>query len=90
MLICSLGERVFITLHFSFSFCYYSHTGICQLENNVSKKSRFDYNPRALADRGVKSIEELDLEGLRRATDGKAAILNFFPKKTMPHRITLI
>ena len=59
MLICSSGERVFITLQFSFSFCYYSHTGNCQLENNVSKRSRFDYDPRALADRGVKSIEEL-------------------------------
>ena len=81
MLICSSGEGVFITLQFSFSFCYYSHTGNCQLENNVSKRSRFDYDPRALADRGVKSIEELDLEGLRRATDGKAAILNFFPQE---------
>ena len=81
MLICSLGEGVFMTLHFSFSFCYYSHTGNCQLENNVSMRSRFDYDPRALADRGVKSIEELDLERLRRATDGKAAILHFFPQE---------
>jgi len=53
MLICSSGEGVFITLQFSFSFCYYSHTGNYQLENNVSKRSRFDYDPRALADRGV-------------------------------------
>jgi len=44
MLICSSGEGVFITLQFSFSFCYYSHTGNCQLENNASKRSRFDYD----------------------------------------------
>ena len=41
--------------------------------------NRFDFDPRALEDRKAKTIKDLDLMGLQRASDGNAAILKFFP-----------
>jgi len=55
--------------------------GNCQLEGKAAKGNRFDFDPRALEDRRVKRIEDLDLEGLRKASDSKAAILKFFPRE---------
>ncbi|KAL9976880.1 hypothetical protein ACROYT_G014218 [Oculina patagonica] len=57
-------------------------SGNCQLKSKGAKGTRFDFDPRALDDRKVKKIEDLDLEGLRRASDDKAAILKFFPKNS--------
>jgi len=62
MLICSSGERVFITLQFSFSFCYYSHTGNCQLENNVSKRCRHrDMTIKNYAEQKDSCLQVLDI-----------------------------
>ena len=41
--------------------------------------NRFDFDPRALEDRKAKTIKDIDLMGLQRASDGNAAILKFFP-----------
>lgn len=57
--------------------------GNCQLESKEAKGNRLNFDPRALKDRGLTQIKDLDLEGLRRASDGKAAILKFFPKEEL-------
>ena len=62
-------------------FSYFSYPiGNCRFENKVSKGTRFDFDPRALADRKIKR-EDMDLEGLQRVSDGKAAILTFFDQE---------
>ena len=55
--------------------------GNCQLENKAAKGTRFDFDPRALEDRKFKKIADLDLKGLEKASDGKAAILAFSPQE---------
>ena len=59
---------------------YITYLGNFQIEAKLmSGGSRFDYDPRALEDRKIKKIEELALKELRTPSDGKAAILHFFP-----------
>ena len=48
-----------------------------QLEGKAAKDNRFDFDPRALEDRRVKRIEDLDLNRLRGAFDSRAEILKF-------------
>lgn len=49
------------------------------IEEKVSRAKRFRYDPRAPGDRQHRAIYELDLQGLREATNGTAGILCYLP-----------
>ncbi|CAH1259286.1 Hypp2232 [Branchiostoma lanceolatum] len=51
----------------------------CVIENEERRPKRFKYDPRAPNDRGERSIYQLDMDGLRYATNGAAGILTYFP-----------
>ncbi|CAH1263009.1 Hypp2612 [Branchiostoma lanceolatum] len=53
--------------------------GNCVIENEERRPKRFKYDPRAPNDRGERSIYQLDMDGLRDATNGAAGILTYFP-----------
>ncbi|XP_035670045.1 uncharacterized protein LOC118411675 [Branchiostoma floridae] len=53
--------------------------GDCGLEedSNHTKRTRYNNDPRAVEDRQDKTLQDLDLEGLRVATNGSAGILAY-------------
>ena len=59
-------------------------TGSCAIEDQETRIKRFAYDPRAPSDRKPRTLKEMDIEGLRAATNGKAGILCYLP--VSPHK----
>ena len=55
------------------------------MEDPVAKSLRFSYDPRSEDDRTPRTITEMNLDRLRKVTNGEAGVLTFFPPEADPN-----